>query len=234
MKYTSALLAISVAAASAQRISSPRIIDNRHLEDDISSIAKVDTSSIEMIDSGVGGSGNLGTKSAKFAKSSKPTPTCGPSNFNGNFRYMATTGGNGGKSYTVTVNYDPATEKQEGLFVIFADGMSNGNYLKVIEDDSAFIRFTEDNFAFNDDGQCTFSFPRGGFGDSDILEFMKCPLICAANATLAPDSCPGNPKVEEEEPNCSFTVEAVQVSDNTWSLDFPPFPTGARRLATRN
>ena len=33
---------------------------------------------------------------------------------------------------------------------------------------------------------------------------------------------------EAAEPLCTFGIEGTQLSDNTWSFDFPPFETGAR------
>lgn len=136
---------------------------------------------------------------------------CGPEAMNGVYRYMATTGVNGGKAYTVIVNYDANTADQEGLFVLFADGLP-GEFLTMSDDDSVFGRFTEDNFGIDAaTGACKF----------DLGVDLKCPFK-------------GSAGTEDDEPDCGFSLQGTQIDENTWSLDFPPFPTGAPRLMTRN
>mmetsp|Transcript_2968 Transcript_2968/g.4364 ORF Transcript_2968/g.4364 Transcript_2968/m.4364 type:complete len:186 (-) Transcript_2968:94-651(-) len=157
----------------------------------------------------------LKTQKKQGSSDSGSSSSCGAANLVGTYTYMATTGVNGGKAYNVAVNYDEGAD--EGLVVLFANGLNDGSLLTLREDDSVFLRFKQsDNFKVVD-GECTFSFPEG-------VE-MKCPLLT--------DKVEGE-EGEASEPNCGFGFKGIQIDANTWSLDFPPFPTGAPRLMVKN
>lgn len=234
MKITLAALAIVAASANAQRKSAPQL---RQLQE-VGSIAAMEAPTSD--ESSTSGDGSGGMSSSKSGKGSKKT--CGPADFNGIYQYMATSGGNGGKLYTITMSYDPSTEKNEGLFSITASGMSNANFLTVFPDDSAFKFFDEDDFKINDDGVCTFvpegdmtcPLYSGGAGVEDRDGTDICAAYFGAPTGEAANLCTVEGTADEaQEPDCGFEVTAEQRSDNTWAIFFPGFATTITRLAIR-
>jgi len=164
------------------------------------------------------GKDGMHAKATKLFKES-PTSTCGAGSFNGIFRYMATSGGDAGKAYSVIINYDPTTENDDGTFTLFADGMSNGfpgtasnfgsdSTLIVNAEDSAIVPFDDTAFLINEDGLCELSVT----GEP----FAQCPLQ-------------GTSK-----PNCSYVMTAVQLSPKTIRVRFTGEGFDVSRIATRN
>jgi len=159
-------------------------------------------------------------KHSKATKLFKESPTtCGAESFNGIFRYMATSGGDAGKAYSVIINYDPTTDNDDGTFTLFADGMSNGfpgtasnfgsdSTLIVNAEDSAIVPFDDTAFLINEDGLCELSVT----GEP----FAQCPLQ-------------GTSK-----PNCSYVMTAVQLSPKTIRVRFTGEGFDVSRIATRN
>ena len=94
-----------------------------------------------------------------------------------------------------------SAEDKAGIFYLFATGMS-GPVIAAAEDDNALGPYTEDNFE-KVDGQCTF----------DLGVDLTCPIV------------------DDSDENCTYTVKAVKLGDNTIELEFPGFGT---RLAVKN